>query len=223
MIKAMTSGPIEDEFAKLRQRMIKNDLMGRDITDPDVLRVMDQVPREQFVPPKLRSQAYADGPLSIGHGQTISQPYIVALMTQYFRLKPNIEVLEIGTGSGYQTAVLSRLAANVYTIERHAELSDCARDILDRLGFENIEYFVGDGSCGWPRKRLFERIIVTATVPKIPEPLTEQLSEDGIMVIPVGTGGIQELLMCRKKAQKLQMINICDCRFVKLIGKYGFD
>ena len=144
-------------------------------------------------------------------------------MTQHLRLKTNIEVLEIGTGSGYQTAVLSRLAAKVYTIERHSELSDSARDILDRLDFDNIEYFISDGSCGWPQQRLFERIIVTATVPKIPEPLTEQLSEDGIMVIPVGTGGIQELLMCRKKTSKLQTINICDCRFVKLIGKYGFD
>ncbi len=223
MINAMTSGPIENEFAKLRQRMIKNDLMGRDITDPDVLRIMDQIPREQFVPPKLKSQAYADGPLSIGQGQTISQPYIVALMTQQLRLKSNMEVLEIGTGSGYQTAVLSSLTAKVYTIERYAQLSDSAKDILDRLGFDNIEYLLGDGSCGWPRKRLFERIIVTATVPKIPDPLAEQLSEDGIMVIPVGTGGIQELLMCRKKNQKLQTINICDCRFVKLIGKYGFD
>jgi protein-L-isoaspartate(D-aspartate) O-methyltransferase len=223
MIKTMTSGPIEDEFARMRQRMIKNDLMGRDITDPDVLRVMDEIPREQFVPPKLRYQAYADGPLSIGQGQTISQPYIVALTTQSLRLKPNIEVLEIGTGSGYQTAVLSRLTANVYTIERHAELSDSAKNTLNRLGFNNIEYLIGDGSGGWPRKRPFERIIVTATVPKIPEPLTEQLSEDGIMVIPVGTGGIQELLMCRKKAKKIQTINICDCRFVKLIGKYGFD
>lgn len=223
MINAMTSGPIENGFAKMRQRMIKNDLIGRDIKDLDVLRVMDEIPREQFVPPILRSQAYADGPLSIGQGQTISQPYIVALMTQSLKLRPNIEVLEIGTGSGYQTAVLSRLAANVHTIERHAELSDSAKDILDRLGFDNIEYLVDDGSCGWPRKRFFERIIVTATVPKIPEPLTEQLSEDGIMIIPVGTGGIQELIMCRKKNQKIQTINICDCRFVKLIGKYAFD
>jgi protein-L-isoaspartate(D-aspartate) O-methyltransferase len=223
MINAMTSGPIEDEFAIMRQRMIKNDLMSRDITDPDVLRVMDQIPREQFVPPKLRFQAYADGPLSIGQGQTISQPYIVALMTQHLRLKPNMEVLEIGTGSGYQTAVLSQMTAKVYTIERHAQLSDSAKDVLDRLGFDNIEYLVGDGSCGWPQQRLFERIIVTATVPKIPAPLTEQLSEEGIMVIPVGTGGIQELVMCRKKSEKIQTINICDCRFVKLIGKYGFD
>ena len=223
MINAMTSGPIENEFAIMRKRMIKNDLMGRDVTDPDVLGVIDQIPREQFVPSKLRYQAYADGPLSIGLGQTISQPYIVALMTQHLRLKANIEVLEIGTGSGYQTAVLSSLTAKVYTIERHAQLSDSAKEILDRLGFENIEYLVGDGSCGWPQKKLFERIIVTATVPKIPAPLTEQLSEDGIMVIPVGTGGIQELVMCRKKNQKLQTINICDCRFVKLIGKYGFD
>jgi len=168
----MHSREKEDKFAGVRQRMLRWDLKGRDITDPDVLRVMGEIRREEFVPDAYQSQAYADGPLPIGVGQTISQPYIVALMTQELRLNPDCEVLEIGTGSGYQTAVLSKLAKKVYTIERFAELSESAQAVLGRLDIKNVEFYIGDGSCGWPEPRLptsgcFDGIIITAAVPKM--------------------------------------------------------
>jgi len=211
------------EFAKARERMLRWDLSGRDITDPRVLKVMAEVPRQEFVPQSHRSQAYSDGPLPIGLGQTISQPYIVALMTQELRVDGNCEVLEIGTGSGYQTAVLSKLAKKVYTIERFAELSESAQAVLDRLGSSNVEFYVGDGSCGWPKQRSFERIIITAAIPEIPESLLEQLADGGLVVAPVGYGGVQRLLAYEKKADKIIERFICDVRFVKLLGEYGFE
>jgi len=213
----------EDKFAPVRERMLKWDLMGRDITDPDVLKVMSEVRREEFVPESYQSQAYDDGPLPIGLGQTISQPYIVALMTQELRLNRDCEVLEIGTGSGYQTAILSKLAKKVYTIERFAELSESAQAVLGRLGVRNVEFYVGDGSCGWPKEKSFDRIIITAAVPKMPEPLVEQLAEGGLIVGPVGYAGVQELVVCEKRQGKIIDKVICDCRFVKLLGKYGFE
>ena len=179
----------EDKFAKARERMLRFDLEGRDITDPAVLKVMGEVRREEFVPAPYRSQAYSDGPLPIGLEQTISQPYIVALMTQELRLNPDCEVLEVGTGSGYQTAILSKLAKRVYTIERVDQLAESARAVLGRLDINNVEFYVGDGSCGWPDDRKFDRIIITAAVPKMPEPLVRQLAEGGLMVGPVGYGG----------------------------------
>ena len=181
----MHSRETEDRFAGARERMLKWNLKGRDITDPDVLMVMGEVRREEFVPQAYKSQAYADGPLPIGIGQTISQPYIVALMTQELQLNPDCELLEIGTGSGYQTAVLSKLVKKVYTIERFAELSESAQTVLGRLDIENVEFYIGDGSCGWPEKKCFDRIMITAAVPKMPEPLVEQLVEGGLMVGPV--------------------------------------
>jgi protein-L-isoaspartate(D-aspartate) O-methyltransferase len=224
----MHSREKEDKFAGVRERMLKWDLKGRDITDPDVLRVMGEIRREEFVPDAYQSQAYADGPLPIGMGQTISQPYIVALMTQELRLNPDCEVLEIGTGSGYQTAVLSKLAKKVYTIERFAELSESAQAVLGRLDIKNVEFYIGDGSCGWPEPRLptsgcFDGIIITAAVPKMPEPLVEQLVEGGLMVGPVGLSGVQELVVCEKRKEKITERVICGCRFVKLLGKYGFE
>ena len=224
----MHSREKEDKFAGVRQRMLRWDLKGRDITDPDVLRVMGEIRREEFVPQAYQSQAYADGPLPIGVGQTISQPYIVALMTQELRLNPDCEVLEIGTGSGYQTAVLSKLAKKVYTIERFAELSESAQAVLGRLDIKNVEFYIGDGSCGWPEPRLptsgcFDGIIITAAVPKMPEPLVEQLVEGGLMVGPVGLSGVQELVVCEKRKEKITERVICGCRFVKLLGKYGFE
>jgi len=212
-----------DRFADVRERMFKWDLKGRDITDPDVLRMMLQVRREEFVPAPYRSQAYADGPLPIGCNQTISQPYIVALMTQELRVNPDCEVLEIGTGSGYQTAILCGLAKKVYTVERFAQLSHSAQALLDKLGIKNVEFHIGDGSCGWPQKKTFDRIMITAAVPKIPEPLEKQLADDGLMVAPVGYQGVQQLVVCEKKEQKLTKKLICDVRFVKLFGKYGFN
>jgi protein-L-isoaspartate(D-aspartate) O-methyltransferase len=205
-----------------RERMLRHDLRERDITDPDVLRVMAEVPREEFVPPEDRWRAYANGPLPIGEGQTISQPYIVALMTQVLRVNRASEVLEIGTGSGYQTAVLARLAQRVFTIERSAELSAQAQEVLKKLGIDNVEFRVGDGSCGWPEERTFDRIILTAAVPDFPPPLVAQLAEAGVMVGPVGGNTAQELVVAEKYRGKLIERHVCGCRFVRLIGEYGF-
>jgi len=219
----MTDFEKEDVFVKVRRRMIEIDLKGRGISDPEVLRVMEEVPREEFMPPSYLSQAYADGPLPIGCGQTISQPYIVALMTEALRLNADCEVLEIGTGSGYQTAILCRLAKKVYTMERFDELSKSAEVVLKRLGIKNVEFYIGDGSCGWPKNRSFERIIVTAAVPKIPEPLFEQLAEGGIIIAPVGLYGVQQLIVGEKKKGEIVKKSICDVRFVKLVGEHGFE
>ncbi len=218
----------KSNFHFAKEHMLRWDLKGRDITDPRVLAVMAEVPREVFVPNSHRSQAYSDGPLPIGMDQTISQPYIVALMTQMLRVNKDCEVLEIGTGSGYQTAVLSKLAKKVYTVERFAELSQSARMVLERLGISNVEFHVGDGSAGWPKSRLpasgfFDRIMLTAAVPQIPRPLTEQLADGGIIIAPVGYSGVQELIICEKKADQFFERAICDVRFVKLRGKYGFE
>ncbi len=222
MIDAMPRSREENMLDKARRRMLKNDLQGRDITDLEVLRVMAETPRETFMPPAYYSQAYADKPLPIGSGQTISQPYIVALMTQALRLDSDCEVLEIGTGSGYQTAVLARLARRVYTIETIPELSTCARKILEQLRVDNVTFHVGDGSCGWPEERLFDRIIVTAAAPDMPEPLLAQLVEGGLLVAPIGCGQTQALIVAEKRQDKLIEKHLCGCRFVKLVGTHGF-
>jgi protein-L-isoaspartate(D-aspartate) O-methyltransferase len=219
----MHSQKAENRFAEARRRMVSNDLQGRDITDPDVLRVMAEIPRERFVPEAYQSQAYSDGPLPIGMGQTISQPYIVALMTQELKVNRDCEVLEVGTGSGYQAAVLSKLVKKVYTIERFSELSESARVVLSECGITNVEFCVGDGSCGWPQDRAFDRIIVTAAVPSVPEPLIKQLVEDGRAVLPVGSSGVQRLVVCQKKVGRIAERVICDVRFVRLLGEYGFE
>jgi protein-L-isoaspartate(D-aspartate) O-methyltransferase len=230
----MVSQQNKDELARLRrncQLMLKRDLKGRDIMDPCILRVMAEIPREKFVPQVYFSQAYNDGPLPIGMGQTISQPYIVALMTQELQVNKKCTILEIGTGSGYQTAILCRLAKKVYTIEKFKELSESAQQILRDLGITNVEFYIGDGSCGWPespalgeqKAGYFERIMITAAVPRIPETLIQQLADGGSIIAPVGGGGFQELVLGKKQAGKLTEISICGCRFVKLIGKYGFE
>ncbi|MFH1717442.1 MAG: protein-L-isoaspartate(D-aspartate) O-methyltransferase [Planctomycetota bacterium] len=218
----------KSEFGAARERMLRWDLKGRDIRDPRVLAVMAEVPREEFVPDSHRSQAYSDGPLPIGMDQTISQPYIVALMTQELRVNEGCEVLEIGTGSGYQTAILSKIVKKVYTVERFAELSQSAQAVLGRLGIGNVEFYVGDGSAGWPTSRLppsgyFDRIMITAAVPQIPKPVSGQLADGGLIVAPVGYTGVQELIVCEKRADKFFERAICDVRFVKLRGKYGFE
>jgi protein-L-isoaspartate(D-aspartate) O-methyltransferase len=227
MIEAMDGRQSKDKFSAAKERMLRWDLRGRDITDSRVLAVMAEVPREEFIPPSYRSQAYSDGPLPIGMDQTISQPYIVALMTQELRVDSECEVLEIGTGSGYQTAVLSKLVKKVYTIERFSELADSARNILSKLGISNVEFYIGDGSSGWPASRLppsgcFDRIMITAGVPEIPESLVGQLADRGLIVAPVGGRSVQGLVACEKKANKIISRAICDVRFVRLIGKYGF-
>jgi protein-L-isoaspartate(D-aspartate) O-methyltransferase len=219
---------MEYKLTKAREQMLSRDLRGRDITDPSVLAVMAEVPREEFIPNSYRSQAYADGPLPIGMDQTISQPYIVALMTQELHVNRDCEVLEIGTGSGYQTAVLSRLAKKVYTIERFAELSESARSVLNKLDINNVEFHVGDGSCGWPVSGLppsgcFDRIMITAAVPDMPEPVVEQLVEGGLIIAPVGGVSAQELIVGEKRAGKFAERFVCDVRFVRLLGEYGFE
>ncbi|MEN6333089.1 MAG: protein-L-isoaspartate(D-aspartate) O-methyltransferase [Phycisphaerales bacterium] len=212
----------DSDFEPARRRMIEHDLKGRDITDPDVLRVMAEIPREEFVPADQKERAYVDHPLPIAEGQTISQPYIVAHMTQLLRLTPECEVLEVGTGSGYQTAILARLARRVYTTERFLDLSTAAREVLRKLGIDNVEYDLGDGSLGWPAKRTFDRIIITAAVPDFPPPLVAQLAETGVMVAPVGQGDYQQLTVAEKYRGKLIERQVGNCRFVKLIGEHGF-
>ncbi len=223
IIGSMLERKDPNNLDQARERMLKHDLCERDITDPDVLWVMAEIPREEFVPPAERWRAYANGPLPIGEGQTISQPYIVALMTQVLRVNRDGEVLEVGTGSGYQTAVLARLAQRVYTIERSPDLSAGAQNVLKKLGIDNVEFRVGDGSCGWPEERTFDRIMITAAVPSFPPPLVEQLTEAGLMVAPIGQDTVQELTVAEKRGGTLIERYICGCRFVKLIGQHGFS
>jgi protein-L-isoaspartate(D-aspartate) O-methyltransferase len=228
IIVFMTEQQNKDEFELSRRHMLEYNLKGRGIKNPRLLKVMEEIPRQDFVPDSHRSQAYKDGPLPIELEQTISQPYIVALMTQELHISQDCIVLEIGTGSGYQTAILSKLAKKVYTIERLDELSKSAQIILGKLGCDNIEFLVGDGSEGWPESKMpesgyFDRIMVTAAVPSIPNALKNQLADSGLMVIPVGSTGIQELILCEKRGKQIIETNICDVRFVKLFGKYGFD
>ncbi len=219
----MVSYDQSKKLAAERAAMVRHHLRGRDITDPGVLEVMGRLPREAFLPPDYAAQAYADNPLPIGGGQTISQPYIVALMTQCLKLTGSEEVLEIGTGSGYQTAVLALLARRVYTIERFNRLAESAQAVLSRLGTENVEYFIGDGSAGWPEKRTFDRILLTAAVPSVPQTLLAQLAEAGRLVAPVGQETSQMLEVIEKKHDQLITTSVCGCRFVKLIGEFGFQ
>ena len=218
----MVSFDDKNRYALNRQTMLESHLRGRDIHDARVLEAMAQIPREQFMPEKYAAAAYDDNPLPIGMGQTISQPYIVALMTQCLELSGSEEVLEIGTGSGYQCAVLATLARSVYTVERFGELSERAQAALAKLGLTNIEFAVADGSCGWPGDKQFDRIIVTAAMPDIPDALSSQLKDGGLIVAPVGGPFTQELIAAKKEQGRLNAKTICGCRFVKLIGQYGY-
>ena len=210
------------KYAAERAAMVEMQLAARGITDADVLDVMGQLPREEFVSPKYMLEAYADCPLPIGLGQTISQPYIVALMTQCLELDKSCDVLELGTGCGYQTAILGKLAGRVFTVERLGQLSESAQAVLGRLEIDNIEYFIGDGSKGWYEDRQFDRIIVTAAMPEVPDSLTAQLKDQGLIVAPVGGEVTQDLMVYQKIDDRLHSTVICGCRFVKLIGRYGF-
>jgi protein-L-isoaspartate(D-aspartate) O-methyltransferase len=183
---------------------------------------MAEIPRQRFVPSQYEGQAYDDRPLPIGLDQTISQPYIVALMTQALAVTPPCEVLEIGTGSGYQTAILARLARKVYTIERLEALSQSAQGVLMQLGLQNIEFRVGDGTLGWPQPREFDRIIITAAVREVPTPILDQLKVGGVMVVPVGPEGVQTLVVYHKTQTGVVQSDLCAVRFVRLIGEYGF-
>jgi len=218
----MVSYDDKDRYAISRRTMIDSHLRGRDIRDMRVLDTMERIPRESFLGNQYAANAYDDNPLPLGMGQTISQPYIVALMTQCLELCGEEEVLEVGTGSGYQSAILAALAAKVYTIERFNELSEQAQAVLGKLGYENIEFVVGDGSCGWPEDKQFDRIIITAAVPELPEPLQGQLKEGGLIVAPVGGQWAQELIVAKKHKGHLATKQVCGCRFVKLIGQYAY-
>ncbi|MDD4052492.1 MAG: protein-L-isoaspartate(D-aspartate) O-methyltransferase [candidate division Zixibacteria bacterium] len=198
--------------------MVESQLKGRDITDKRVLAAMEKVERHRFVPVDEQSAAYEDHPLPIGEGQTISQPYIVALMTQLLRLKGNEKVLEIGTGSGYQAAVLAELAGEVYTIEIIEPLGKAAEVRLKEMGYINVSVRIGDGYLGWPEKAPFDGIIVTCAPDKIPQPLIDQLADGGRMVIPVGTYA-QELVLVEKKAGKITRKNVIPVVFVPMTGE----
>ena len=207
---------------RAKERMLRDDLRARGIRDERVLEAFGRVPRESFVPAHYRSGAYDDHPLSIGSGQTISQPYMVALMTETLALTGEEEVLEVGTGSGYQTAILSGLSKRVYTIERIEELSLRARETLEGLRYANITYQTGDGTLGWPEERTFDRILVTAGAPAVPASLTAQLREGGMLIIPVGDEMGQTLYAIEKHGGEIVRRRVCECVFVKLVGEHGW-
>ena len=210
-------------YQRLRRRMVEEQLIPRGIDDPAVLEAMGRIPRHLFVDEGLAVSAYDDHPLPIGHGQTISQPYIVALMTRELRLTGKESVLEIGTGCGYQTAVLAALAWRVCTIERLRPLSLAARETLASLGIDNVLFRVGDGTLGWPSRAPFDAIIVTAGGPSVPESLVEQLADGGRMVIPVGSRVMQSLLVVEKQGGKLRQREVEMVRFVSLVGEEGWE
>jgi protein-L-isoaspartate(D-aspartate) O-methyltransferase len=212
----------EDNFAQARNEMVNSQLIPRGIRDPRVLAAMRRVPRHRFVPAHLGDQAYNDYPLPIGEDQTISQPYIVALMTEILEPREQDRVLEIGAGSGYQAAILAELVAQVFTMDRVGPLADRAVEMLKSLGYRNIKVRLGDGTLGWPEEAPFDGIIVTAAAPQVPRPLTEQLALDGRLVIPVGDRYSQTLTLVRKTKEGLKFEYHGGCRFVPLIGKYGW-
>ncbi len=211
-----------DIYRVARERMVETQIKARGIMDSRVIQAMLKVPRHLFVEDALKEQAYGDFPLPIGEGQTISQPYIVALMTEALELKGNERVLEIGTGSGYQTAILAELATWVYTIEKYSSLLEKAKKVLNKLGYKNISFKLGDGSFGWKEASPFQAIIVTAAAPDIPSPLKEQLDEGGRIVIPIGDPFSQVLIKGLKKGGELHTKVLEYVRFVKLVGEYGF-
>jgi protein-L-isoaspartate(D-aspartate) O-methyltransferase len=206
-----------DSFAAARKRMVDTQMRSRDIRDERVLAAMETVRRHEFVPADIITQAYNDYPLPIGYGQTISQPYIVAVMTQLLELKPNAKVLEIGTGSGYQAAVLAELTDRVYSIEIVPQLAERARATLDRLGYQRVTTRTGDGYWGWPEEAPFDGIIVTAAPDHVPQPLLQQLTDGGRMVIPVGPpGGYQSLWVITRLGDEYQNVNWGGVAFVPL-------
>jgi protein-L-isoaspartate(D-aspartate) O-methyltransferase len=215
---AMTLRAQDDRFSFHRQSMVEDQIVRRGVDNPEVVRAMGEVPRHAFVPEHLQSQAYVDGPLAIGSGQTISQPYIVALMTELLELDGDEKILEIGTGSGYQAAVLARVAREVYTVEIREELGKQAEQRLAELGYDNIHLRIGDGYQGWPEQAPFDGIMVTAAPATVPQPLIDQLKEGGRLVIPVGDY-FQDLLVITKTADGVEQREIIPVRFVPMIGE----
>ncbi len=213
----------EEELTAARNRMVDIQIKVRGVADPRLLAAMRRVPRHRFVPQALWDQAYNDYPLPIGEDQTISQPYIVALMTEALELKETDRVLEIGTGSGYQAAILADLAAEVYSIDRLASLAEQARKVLTELGYKNFQVRVGDGTLGWPEDAPYDAILVTAGTPQVPRPLVEQLALGGRLVVPVGDRFSQTLTRALKTEDGVKFDYLGGCRFVRLIGKYGWQ
>jgi len=211
------------KYSRLREEMVERQIRGRGITDSGVLSAMQKVERHLFVSEALRGQAYSDFPLPIGEEQTISQPYIVAEMTQALDLKKEDRVLELGTGSGYQAAVLAEIAYRVYTIERIHSLLIKTRRLLDRLHYHNIVTRYSDGTVGWGDESPFDAIIVTAGAPEIPKPLIRQLAVGGRMIIPIGNKYTQELIKLYRSEHGIHKTRMGGCRFVKLVGEYGWE
>jgi protein-L-isoaspartate(D-aspartate) O-methyltransferase len=210
-------------FTEAREAMVAHQLVPRGIRNPRVLTAMRTVPRQEFVAKTFQTEAYADCPLPIGDGQTISQPYMVALMTELLDIPTDATVLEIGTGSGYQTAILAELARQVYTVERIATLSTRAADILTELRYPNVTFCVGDGTLGWPEHAPYAGIIVTAGAPAVPPQLLAQLQNHGKLVIPVGDHYSQVLQVITKHTDRVETTTSCHCVFVRLIGKDGWS
>ena len=205
------------------ERMVRLQIENRDITDGRLLEVMRRVPRHAFVPPGSRATAYGDFPVPIGHGQTISQPYMVAFMTQALGIRGPEKVLEIGTGSGYQTVILAALAASVFTVERIPELAAMAQKALGSLAVANVSFRIGDGGPGWPEEAPFDRILVTAAAPAVPLILRAQLADNGIMVLPVGDWRKSQMIVTvRRTGESFTSQESLGCRFVPLIGEGGF-
>ncbi|MGQ9857061.1 MAG: protein-L-isoaspartate(D-aspartate) O-methyltransferase [Thermodesulfobacteriota bacterium] len=211
------------DYEVARRKMVETQIAARGIRDPKVLEVMRQIPRHLFLDEGMWDQAYQDHPLPIGEKQTISQPYIVALMTEALELTPSDKVLEIGTGSGYQTAILASLCDWVYSVERIRSLALKARRVLDELRLYNVSIKIGDGTEGWPEHAPYQAILVTAGAPEIPLPLKEQLAEGGRLVIPVGDRFSQSLYKLVKRKEEFHQEDLGGCRFVDLVGKYGWN
>jgi protein-L-isoaspartate(D-aspartate) O-methyltransferase len=209
----------DDVLHAARERMIRAHLQGRDITDPRVIDAMRHVPRHELVPASLRAQAYSDQPLPIGHGQTISQPYIVALMTQLAKIKPHAVVLDVGTGSGYQAAVLAEMGAEVYSIEIVPELARQAAEQLARIGYEQIQVRCGDGYRGWPEHAPFDAIIVAAAPEHIPQPLIDQLAPGGHLIIPVGSYYQSLIVVTKQPDGTVQQRSVASVAFVPMTGE----
>ncbi|MEE8162519.1 MAG: protein-L-isoaspartate(D-aspartate) O-methyltransferase [Anaerolineae bacterium] len=222
MLRRGKGRSLSTDYEKEREHMVESQLARRGIKDKRVLEAMRQVPRHLFIPEDMRSLAYCDGPLPIGHGQTISQPYIVALMTELLELTGQEKVLEIGTGSGYQAAILSRLARQVYSLERHAALAQQAEKVLAQLGYDNVVVRVGNGTLGWPEHSPYEAIIITAAAPEVPQPLPDQLADGGRLVAPVGSQWSQVLVKVRRQSDLLIRERLTAVAFVPLVGEYGW-
>lgn len=222
LVAGMAAGTIGDVFTPLRRSMVESQLRARGIRDERVLQAMARVPRHEFVPERVRNQAYEDHPLPIGEDQTISQPYIVALTLEALALRPSDRVLEVGTGSGYQTALLAELTQHVYSVERQEALARGATSTLARLGYSSVTASVGDGSEGLRESAPFDAIAVSAAGPHIPAALFEQLREGGRLVIPVGRPQAQQLQLVEKQAGQAIVTNLGGCAFVPLIGSQGY-